>query len=601
MSHSESKNSPAAVISFEGQPEELRACLHALTGWVSPVIVVHSESDESVKQIAEEFKASTFVCPDPDINSRWGSGLNLINNRWALLIRSNEVVTGQLRKTVMEKSNSTGDTPCQFPLPLTTVFLKKRLKYSLDWHDSQPSCLVYLSQNSNDHGTLPKKYAPFDGELIRYGENTLSDCENTVIRKADERAARLAQNKPTFSFRSLFIRAVISSMKIFGGACFSRKGFKEGFEGIVFAVCDAHAELLGYLRYYELYVREGKLLRDNLPSLKNILVIKLRDIGDNILCTPLIHNLKQHLPDASISVLTWSYSKPVFEQNPHIDRLFDLPKDPSSTDINKLCKEFSSMNFDLVMNTHSGGLSSNLLSRITSKYRINNYYRGRNKSYNLITQESDFYRSSIERDIDCMRSLGLEPSNIKTELFLSDEELRWAKEEFKAKGLNPAKKTVLIHPTAAVPIREWPLEKFSELTLKLSQQENIQPIIICTDPEYVKIKTLLDDIPGLAIFHQMTVRQMIAVIHESDLVIDNDSSPSHVATAFGIPAIVLFSQAVREIFRPYHPVKDQHFVFYNDVDCRECELTHCDDRICLDFSPDEVYTQALKMLSHEEG
>ena len=330
-------------------------------------------------------------------------------------------------------------------------------------------------------------------------------------------------------------------------------------------------------------------------------MIKLRDIGDNILCTPLIHNLKQHLPDASISVLTWSYSKPVFEQNPHIDRLFDLPKDPSSTDINKLCREFSSMNFDLVMNTHSGGLSSNLLSKITSKYRINNYYRGRNKSYNLITQESDFYRSSIERDIDCMRSLGLEPSNIKTELFLSDEELRWAKEEFKAKGLDPAKKTVLIHPTAAVPIREWPLEKFSELTLKLNQQENIQPIIICTDPEYTKIKTLLDDIPGLAIFHQMTVRQMIAVIHKSDLVIDNDSSPSHVATAFGIPAIVLFSQAIREIFRPYHPVKDQHFVFYNDVDCRECGLTHCDDRICLDFSPDEVYTQALKMLSHEEG
>jgi len=596
MSNSESKNSPAAVISFEGQPEKLRACLHALAGWVSPVIVVHSESDERVKTIAEEFKASIFTCPDLDINSRWSSGLGLTNNRWVLLIRSDEVVTGQLRKTVVEKLNSKGDTPCQFPLPLTTVFLKKRLKYSLDWHDSQPSCLVYLSPNSNDLGKLPKKYVPFDGELIRYGEDTLSDCENAVIKKADERATRLAQKNSSFSFRSLFIRAVISSMRRFGEAYFSRKGFKEGFEGIVFAVCDAHAELLGYLRYYELYVREGKLLRDNLPSLKNILVIKLRDIGDNILCTPLIHNLKQHLPDVSISVLTWSYSKPVFDQNPHIDRLFDLPKDPSSNDINKLCREFSSLNFDLVMSTHSGGLSSNLLSRIPTKYRINNYYRGRNKSYNLITQESDYYRSSIERDLDCMRSLGLKPNNLKTEIFLNDEELRWAREEFKAKGLDPAKKTVLIHPTAAVPIREWPLEKFSELTLKLNQQENIQPIIICTDSEYPKIKTLLDDIPGLVIFHQMTVRQMMAVIHECDLVIDNDSSPSHVATAFGIPAIVLFSQAIREIFRPYHPEKDQHFVFYNDVDCRECELTHCDDRICLDFSPDEVFAKALELI-----
>ena len=92
----------------------------------------------------------------------------------------------------------------------------------------------------------------------------------------------------------------------------------------------------------------------------------------------------------------------------------------------------------------------------------------------------------------------------------------------------------------------------------------------------------------------------MALIHQCDLVIDNDSSPSHIATAFGIPAIVLFSQAIREIFRPYHPEKDKHFVFYNDVDCRECELTHCDDRICLEFSPNEVYNQALKILFHEK-
>ena len=90
---------------------------------------------------------------------------------------------------------------------------------------------------------------------------------------------------------------------------------------------------------------------------------------------------------------------------------------------------------------------------------------------------------------------------------------------------------------------------------------------------------------------------MIAIIHECDLVIDNDSSPSHIATALGIPTIVLFSQAIREIFRPYNLVNDRHFVFYKDVDCRECGLTQCPDRICLDFYPNEVFSQALKMLS----
>ena len=440
-----------------------------------------------------------------------------------------------------------------------------------------------------------------DGELIRYGEDTLSECAAMVIKKADERASNLAQYIENFSPLSLILRSVICSTKIFLQTYILNEGFKEGFEGITFAVCNAHAEILGHLRYYELYIRGGKLLHGNLSSLENILIIKLRDIGDNILSTPLIRNLKHHLPNTSISILTWSYSVPIFEKNPHIDHLFRLSKNPSSESITKLQNELSSFNFDLVISTHSGGLPSRLLSKIKTSNKINNFYRGRNKHYTVLTNESDYYRSSIERDLDCLRSLGLEPVNTHTEIFIDKNEISWAREVMKDKGLDPTKKTILIHPTAGVTIREWPLEKFKQLIKTLNQNTKTQSIAICTELEYSKVKTLLDDIPELVIFHKTTVRQMVAIINECDLVIDNDSSPSHVATALRVPTIVLFSQAIRKIFRPYHPKKDKHFIFYNDVDCRECELTECENRICLDFSSDEVYTQALKMLSIEKN
>jgi len=479
------------------------------------------------------------------------------------------------------------------------VFLQKRLKYPLDWDDSRPSHLIHISKIKND-ASQREKYESLGGELVRYCEDTIAECAHSVIKKAEERAASLAQHNTHFSTASFFLRTVISTIKAFTRTYFLKKGFKEGFEGITFAVCDAHAELLGYLRYHELYVRGGKLLCDNLSSLNNILIIKLRDIGDNVLCTPLIRNLKQLLPNVSISVLTWSYSIPVFENNPHIDHLFEIPKNPPSADIKKLKNELNFINFDLVMSTHSGGLASKLLSKIRSPNKINNFYRGRNKLYTVLTKESDYYRSSIERDLDCLRSLGLEPENTHTEIFLTSHETTWAREAMEARGIDFTKKIILIHPTAAVSIREWPLEKFKQLIKSLNNKTNIQPVAICTELEYSKVKTLLDDIPGLVVFHKTTVRQMMAIIHECDLVIDNDSSPSHVATAFGVPTIVLFSQAIKNIFRPYHKDKDQHFIFYNDVNCRECELTKCDNRICLDFSSDEIYAQALKMLSLEE-
>ena len=88
------------------------------------------------------------------------------------------------------------------------------------------------------------------------------------------------------------------------------------------------------------------------------------------------------------------------------------------------------------MSTHSGGLPSKLLSKIKSSNKINNFYRGRNKLYTILTKESDYYRSSIERDLDCLRSLGLEPTNTHTEIFLTSHETAWARETMKAKGLD---------------------------------------------------------------------------------------------------------------------------------------------------------------------
>ena len=590
------KNNITAVVSLEGSLDKLNLCLQALNTWIPKIIVVIPENNDIEKQIINQFNVPVCFQKYSSNKSNWESGLNQTSTPWALLIRSNEIVTGQLRQSITKKIETNGGKAYKYLLPLTMVFLKKRLKYPLDWNDSQPSLLVHTSKTINGVNQH-RKYETLDGELVRYCEGTISECAHSIIQKAGERAASLAQHKTHPCIASFFIRTITSSVKVFVRSYFLKKGFKEGFEGITFAVCDAHAELLGYFRYHELYVRGGKLLCDNLSSLNNILIIKLRDIGDNILCTPLIRNLKQHLPNVSISILTWSYSIPVFEKNPHIDHLFELPKNPPSADIRKLHSKLNSINFDLIMSTHSGGLASKLISKIKSPNKINNFYRGRNKLYTVLTKESDYYRSSIERDLDCLRSLGLEPENTHTEIFLTSHETTWARQAMEARGIDFTKKIILIHPTAAVSIREWPLEKFNQLTKKFDQEKNIQPIMVCTDSEYSRIESLLDDIPHLVIFHNITVRQMMAIIHECDLVIDNDSSPSHVATAFGIPTIVLFSQAIREIFRPYHEEKDQHFIFYNDVNCRECELTQCDDRICLNFSSDEVYTQALQMLS----
>ena len=98
-----SKNQLIAIVSFEGSLEKLRACLKSLTSWVPQVVVALPEGEETIKQLANEFNVSVCSQRASSTQARWESGLNQNNSQWALLIRSNEIITGQLRKVIADK------------------------------------------------------------------------------------------------------------------------------------------------------------------------------------------------------------------------------------------------------------------------------------------------------------------------------------------------------------------------------------------------------------------------------------------------------------------------------------------------------------------
>ena len=220
------KNNLTAIVSFEASLEKLNSCLQALNTWIPQIIVVLPENNNIEKQITNKFNVSVCFQKASSTKSNWESGLNQTNTPWALLIRSNEIVTGQLRQAITEKIKTSDGEAYKYLLPLTMVFLKKRFKYPIDWNGSQPSLLVHTSITINDVNQQ-RKYETLGGELVRYCEDTISECAHSVIQKAEERAASLAQHKTHFSTASFFLRTVISAIKVFVRTYFLKKGFKE--------------------------------------------------------------------------------------------------------------------------------------------------------------------------------------------------------------------------------------------------------------------------------------------------------------------------------------------------------------------------------------
>ena len=85
--------------------------------------------------------------------------------------------------------------------------------------------------------------------------------------------------------------------------------------------------------------------------------------------------------------------------------------------------------------------------------------------------------------------------------------------------------------------------------------------------------------------------------------IDNASGPSHISSALNIPTIVLMDpQDYKNTYYDEDVHKGNSLFFYRDVRCRDLLMSRClppnpcENRVCKDYSVEEVYKKAQDLL-----
>ncbi len=101
----------------------------------------------------------------------------------------------------------------------------------------------------------------------------------------------------------------------------------------------------------------------------------------------------------------------------------------------------------------------------------------------------------------------------------------------------------MLHPFASAPEKRWPAERFCELARYLKFW-NIKPVFLAGAG---------DDGSAFSA-HQVfqgSLSEAKAVISKAAVFIGNDSGPAHIAAAFSIPSVVLFSTSNPAIWGPW--------------------------------------------------
>ncbi len=597
------------IIADYASQTSITDCLKNISSW-SPRKIIVSNNTKLKEQFPELTTSELIFFDSKSSYQLWKKGINESKTQWNLLITSDEIVTGQLKNSIENQVKNSPDTEELFNIRKKVIFFKKVLKYPLLWSDEFPSSLIFIPDLKNftlKRGVY-KTNSYLGGEIARFGKCSLSESVSEVLRLADIQAEKLFQSPENKNLVVLIFKSFFKAgLELFVNLVW-KKGFHEGYEGIVFSLLGSTIPLFTLLRYYEKYFREGKIIANNLDKIKNILIIKLGGTGDVILATPVIRNFKKIIPQANIHVLVLNGAESLLNNNPYIDSTTTINFDAKTQEIKEISNMLKSRKIDLAINLQSTNFSGKVLGRVSSRWKINRSYFFRDKNTDVLVGFTNTYRSVIERDLDVLRSIGLNPVDKNTEVFLGQNEIEWAKEFFSLNGLSSKNKIVTIHPCSSLEIRSWGIDNFAFLCKKIISEINCQIIINCSSKELETVQPIKRLVPEVCLFSG-SLRELLSIVNESDLFIGNDSGPSHLSVALDVPTITLNGPSTSSFFRDPDLFRGKHYTFNKEVHCRDLFHTQCmskidpttnhpicDSMICLDFSVDEVAAKALEFL-----
>jgi heptosyltransferase-2 len=172
--------------------------------------------------------------------------------------------------------------------------------------------------------------------------------------------------------------------------------------------------------------------------------------------------------------------------------------------------------------------------------------------------------------------LGANSEPVPPRLVVSAEEGQAATRKFNL----PSNPIFAVNPGAEYgPAKRWPVEKFVAVMREIQQRTNCLWLILGGPADVLipsDIQASLSLVPApLNLAGQTTLRELMALLKFSRVLLTNDSGPMHVAAALGTPVVVPFGSTSPELTGPGLPGDPRHHLLSADVPCSPCFLRTC--------------------------
>lgn len=301
-------------------------------------------------------------------------------------------------------------------------------------------------------------------------------------------------------------------------------------------------------------------------------------MGDVILTTPLIRRLKEVFPEARLSYLTQDTFAPMLFHNPHLDEVIAWPVSGSITEQWRVYRQVRQRRFDLAIDLF-GNPRTALMTWLTgAPVRVGGDFRGRGKLYNVRVPAPTTELNAIDFHWRSLEAFGVDKGDNRTEIFLIEQEKKWARNFLEERSLDLSRPIVGLHPGATWPNKRWPEKYFAELARQLIDK-NIQVLITQGPGEEKIVMEVMRQISspkptGAVSPPVLNLRQLASVQNQMQVFVSNDCGVMHLAVAAGTPTIGLFGPSQPHIWFPYDRAAG-HQALWHEIECRPCHKNFC--------------------------
>lgn len=325
--------------------------------------------------------------------------------------------------------------------------------------------------------------------------------------------------------------------------------------------------------------------------MENFLIIRLSSLGDIIHTLPAFSSLRKNFPQAKISWIVGKKGKEILDFVPGIDEVIVFPEKGWRKRIrnkNSIALDFQGLVKSGFMALLSGARKRIGFHRKNLKEPLASFF------YTERLEELSEGIHVISKNLKLLSKLGIKDERYEFPLQLDEKIRDEVREKLRKIGYENKNKLIIHNIGGAWETKRWFTEKWIALIERMKKEE-LFPLLLWGNEEERKLAEEVSEKANIPVAPFLSVKEVMALIKESSLLVSGDTFALQAACAFSVPVVAIFGPTNPRRNGPFNP-RDK--VAFARLDCAPCYKRTCSTGLkCLErISAEEVAGMALELL-----